>query len=96
MTTPAPTEIYDPLTKTWTTTGPMANAGSGHTATLLPDGRVLAAGTSAELYDPLTATWSDTAPMIEVSYFSTATLLNNGTVLVVGTGTAIAQVFDPS
>ncbi len=101
MTAPAPTEVYDPLTKTWTTTGPMANPGSGHTATLLTDGRVLVAGTSGELYDSVSGTWSNTATMIEVSYFPTATLLNDGTVLVVG-GTleggapAGAQVFDPT
>src|SRR5690242_3552049 len=37
-------EIYDPTTETFVPTGSMSNARSGHTATRLPDGRVLIAG----------------------------------------------------
>jgi len=42
---------------TWTATTPMIEARAEHTATLLPEGRVLVAGgylASAELYDPTT------------------------------------------
>ena len=79
----------------------------GHTATLLPNGKVLVAGGSgadngAELYDPATATWSATAPMMSPRYGHTATLLPNGRVLVAGgfdvaTGfKSSAELYDPA
>ena len=43
-----------PATRQWTLTGSLNAGRSHHTATLLPNGKVLAAGgpASAELYDP--------------------------------------------
>ena len=62
---------------------------SGHTATLLPDGRVLIAGgsaipqafiptNSAEIYDPSTGTFAATGNMIFGHVCQQANLLGNG------------------
>ena len=57
----------------WTTTGRMIDDRGLHTATLLPDGRVLVAGgyglhqDSAELYDPASRSWTDTGRLTEAS-----------------------------
>ena len=71
----------------------------GHTATLLPDGRVLVAGgvhcpllmdpkaapsLTAELFNPATGTWQATGSMDDARHRHTATLLRNGRVLVAG------------
>jgi hypothetical protein len=68
----------------------MASARYYHTATLLPNGKVLIAGghnpslATAEVYDPATGTWSPLGSMSSLRTFHTATLLNNGKVLVSG------------
>jgi len=92
-------ELYDSRTGRWTATGSMVTPRLGNTLTLLPDGRVLAAGgcqnvasngscttiaASAELYDAHTGTWSQTGSMDTLRYDHTATLLPNGKVLIVG------------
>ena len=89
----------------------MATARYYHTATLLPNGKVLVAGgieqlaatlATAELYDPATGTWSATGSMASRSRFHTATLLPNGKVLVAGriqhhSGyLATAELYDPA
>jgi hypothetical protein len=77
---------------TWTVTVNMSAAHTAHTATLLPDGKVLVVGGGAELYDPSTGSWTATANMNAAHTGHTATLLPDGKVLVVGGG---AELYDP-
>lgn len=71
-------ELFDPVTGSWSPARPMLVARLNHTATLLPDGRVLVAGGSgrsdgnanvglvhAEVYDPSDNAWSETGEMTE-------------------------------
>jgi len=81
-------EVYDPATNSWSSTGDMTEGRKGHIATLLDDGTVLVVGTeSVEVYDPATGTWSLAAEFAEshLEQF-TATKLNDGRVLVAGGG----------
>jgi len=76
----------------WQFINRMSVARSGHTATLLNDGRVLVVGgfnsdgvlTTAEIYDPTSQSWSPTASMHTPRTRHTATLMADGTVLVAG------------
>ena len=98
---PLPTaEVYDPKTKSWSLTAPMAQ-GTGrraHTATLLQRGDVLVAGgmvsssdpaarpsvDAVEVFVPSSGTWRSLAPLKEARQLHTATLLSDGRVLMAG------------
>lgn len=83
---------------------------SGHTATLLPDGRVLIAGgmrrnrdfyKSAGLYDPATRKFQPAGEMNQRRVGQIAVLLPTGTVLIAGGwigmgGTDSAELYDPA
>ena len=77
---------------TWSSTGTMISARDGHTATILTNGKILAAGgtnngvalTSAELYNSAAGTWASTGSMNTARSHARAVLLSNGSVLVMG------------
>ena len=89
----ATTEIFDPLTRSFSAGPLMSVERAVHTATLLPDGRVLIAGgmdatgvchAACEIFDPATGTLAPTAPMSTERAGHSATLLPDGRVLVAG------------
>ena len=96
----------------WSKTGSLNAVRRNHTATLLPNGKVLVAGgnngfdspvlKSAELYDPATETWSYTGRLNISRHSHTATLLPNGKVLVTGGLNDLdgmlnsAEIYDPA
>lgn len=96
--------------QTFSPTGSLLTARDSHTATLLPNGKVLIVGgedsnfvplASAELYDPATGTFTSTGSLAHARLNHTATLLLNGKVLITGgaglTGTlATAELYDPA
>jgi len=107
----ATAEIYDPVSDSFTLTGPMTRGRFFHTATLLENGMVLITGglnngeplAAAEVYDPVAKTFSSTGTMTMARMGHTSTLLSSGKVLLAGgagsfggNATAAAELYDPS
>jgi N-acetylneuraminic acid mutarotase len=85
-------ELYDPATNRWISTGALVVGRVSHAAAGLLDGRVLVVGgriptgpiANAEVYDPATGRWSAVPNMLSRRESPTATLLPDGRVLVSG------------
>ena len=99
--------IWDPATATFSPAGSLAEPRVEHTATLLPDGRVLIVGGidwtesqrsagAAEIWDPETATFSPAGELEASRWGHAAVLLPDGRVLVVGGAwRRLSEIWDP-
>jgi len=105
----APSELYDPVSGTWSITGSVNNNRAFHAATLLPTGEVLIAGgndltfggflTSSELYDRTSGAWSIFGYMATGRNQFPAVLLLDSTVMAIGGdmslgSTAACEIYD--
>ena len=98
-------EIYDPSSGQWSSTGTMNVARKSASATLLEDGRVLVSGgvdktragrrelDSAEIYDPSSGEWT-VADSMEQIHSNQITILVGGKVFL--SGWFLSEIYDPA
>ncbi len=96
---------FDPVTRTFTRIGSMRTGRSGHSATRLPDGRILVFGGAsslqignvADLIDERTGAVSNGGDLVQPRNWHATTLLADGRVLVTGgLGRDSAEIWDPA
>jgi hypothetical protein len=93
------TEVYNPISNTWTSTADLAGPRYQHNLVILSDGRVLAVGgerdprnawttnsfvREIELYDPLTAIWHTVGNLPKPRTTAATELLSDGRVWLTG------------
>lgn len=88
-------DLYDPVAGTWTATT-MAQSRTTHSATELPDGRVIVCGgaggllsapvglDAVESFDPAAGTWTTLSPLSAVRAAHAAVLLPDGLLVLLG------------
>jgi hypothetical protein len=91
----ADAELFDTVSRTFSSTGKMLASHSMHAANPLSNGKTLITGgrsgsPNTELYDPASGTFATTGSMTNNRSSHTATLLSNGKILVAG-GTGLAS-----
>ncbi len=95
-------ELYDPATGEWSPAASLTRTRVDHTATLLPNGKVLVMGgagssNGVELYNPATNSWSDVGFVFELRERHSATLLPGREVMVVGGSQyTLTEIYDPA
>lgn len=80
-------EIFDPITKTWSSSSSLNEAKPYSSSFMLPDGRIVIVGggdTTTEVFDPITETWSYGSSLISPSSFSSVGHAPNGDVYLFG------------
>jgi hypothetical protein len=103
-------EIYDYAANSWSAAASLSGPRTGHTLTLLPSGKVLAAGgfagggvylSTTELYDASANTWTSGASLMAGRRDHGAVAFPSGKVLVVGGNNSLAgtlstaELYDP-
>jgi len=98
--------LFDPDSGWFSDVGALATGRYRHSATLLPDGRVLILGgidaagatlASAELYDPKAETFTTIGTMSYPRYRHSAYLMDDGRVIIAGgDASGVIEIFDPA
>ena len=86
------TELFNPVTNSWSDAGVLSQSRCGHVAALLTNGRVLVAGgengestlSTAAVFDPVTGQWSQTGELNVARSEAVAVQLRDGRVMVTG------------